>query len=120
MHGRKKNMTIRPVFAWHDFWIGAYYDRDKDRIYILPIPCIGVVIQLGCGHRWETGGMYCRTCPREGNDDAFFYDIPDEDYQHSTAVFECQKCQEIRYEDYPDCPHSEHELARRRRQNVIT
>jgi hypothetical protein len=34
------------VFAWYDFWVGFYYDRNNKRLYILPIPCIGFYIQL--------------------------------------------------------------------------
>lgn len=33
-------------FAWYDLWIGAYYDRDKRRLYI-GVPLVGVVIQFG-------------------------------------------------------------------------
>lgn len=34
------------LFAWYDPWIGAYWDRQKRRLYILPLPCIGIVINL--------------------------------------------------------------------------
>lgn len=40
-------MSARPIFAWYDLWVGAYWDRDRRRLYILPIPCCGVVIQFG-------------------------------------------------------------------------
>jgi len=43
---RAKRMSIRPIFAWYDIWIGVFVDRPKRRIYIFPIPCVGVVIQL--------------------------------------------------------------------------
>lgn len=39
-------MTIKPYFAWFDFWIGAYYDRTKRRLYISPFPCLGLLIQF--------------------------------------------------------------------------
>jgi hypothetical protein len=40
-------MMIRPVFAWYDFWIGAYWDRSRCRLYVLPLPMCGFVIQFG-------------------------------------------------------------------------
>jgi hypothetical protein len=38
-------MSIKPIFAWYDFWVGAYWDRAKRRLYIFPVPCVGVVIE---------------------------------------------------------------------------
>lgn len=38
------HITITPVFAWYDLWIGVYVDRPKRAIYVLPLPCIGVRI----------------------------------------------------------------------------
>lgn len=40
-------MKIRPVLAWYDLWIGAFWDRRKRRLYVLPLPCIGFYIQFG-------------------------------------------------------------------------
>lgn len=37
-------MNIKLVLAWYDFWIGAYYDRKAKRLYIMPLPCLGVSI----------------------------------------------------------------------------
>lgn len=39
-------MKIRPIFAWYDLWIGAFWDGGKRRLYMLPLPCLGVVIQF--------------------------------------------------------------------------
>lgn len=41
-----QQMTIRPLFAWYDLWVGVYWDRAKRRLYILPLPCIGVVVEF--------------------------------------------------------------------------
>lgn len=29
-------MRIKPIFAWYDLWVGAFYDRAKRRLYIFP------------------------------------------------------------------------------------
>lgn len=46
-------MKFRLIFAWYDLWVGVYIDRridqipnDRTRIYIFPIPCVGLVIDL--------------------------------------------------------------------------
>lgn len=40
-------MKIQPIFAWYDLWVGAYWDRNWKRLYILPLPCVGIVIDFG-------------------------------------------------------------------------
>jgi hypothetical protein len=40
-------MKARLFFAWYDLWVGAYWDRKLRRLYVLPIPCVGVVIEFG-------------------------------------------------------------------------
>jgi hypothetical protein len=42
-----RTMKIKPLFAWYDLWVGAFWDRKGRKLYILPVPCIGVVIQFG-------------------------------------------------------------------------
>lgn len=37
-------MTIKPLFAWYDLWVGAFWDRKQRKLYILPLPMVGVVI----------------------------------------------------------------------------
>ena len=39
-------MKVRLVLAWYDLWIGAYYDRAQRRLYVFPVPCLGVVFEL--------------------------------------------------------------------------
>ncbi len=34
----------RLIFAWYDLWIGAYIDRPNQRLYLFPVPCLGLVI----------------------------------------------------------------------------
>ena len=40
-------MRIRPIFAWYDLWVGAFIDRPKQRLYLFPLPMLGVVIDFG-------------------------------------------------------------------------
>lgn len=39
-------MTVKFIFAWYDLWVGAYWDRTKRRLYLLPLPCCGVVLEF--------------------------------------------------------------------------
>lgn len=39
-------LKVRPIFAWYDLWVGAFWDRQKRRLYLFPVPCFGVVIQF--------------------------------------------------------------------------
>lgn len=39
-------MKIQLLFAWYDLWIGLFYDKKKNWIYILPLPMIGIVLKL--------------------------------------------------------------------------
>lgn len=56
MIGILRDLRIRPVFAWHDLWIGARWDRRRRRLYLLPAPCIGVCLDFGppLTNRWTT------------------------------------------------------------------
>ncbi len=40
-------MSIKPLFAWFDCWIGLFWDRKAKRLYVFPVPMFGVVIQFG-------------------------------------------------------------------------
>ena len=66
-------MKIRPVFAWYDLWVGAFLDMDRHRLYILPLPCIGIMIDFSypllcpkCGNKLHVLGRvdatYCTMC----------------------------------------------------------
>lgn len=39
-------LRVHPVVAWYDMWVGMYWDRAKRRLYILPVPCIGIYIEV--------------------------------------------------------------------------
>lgn len=40
-------MRVKPIVAWYDMWIGAFWDRKSRRLYILPIPCVGIILEFG-------------------------------------------------------------------------
>ena len=33
-------IKVKVFFAWYDFWVGFYYDREFKELYICPFPCI--------------------------------------------------------------------------------
>lgn len=37
-------MRARPVFAWYDLWVGIFIDRPRRRLYIFPVPMLGLRI----------------------------------------------------------------------------
>ena len=39
-------MTVRPIFAWYDLWIGAFWDGSHRRLYVFPIPMFGLLFQF--------------------------------------------------------------------------
>lgn len=41
-----RRLTFQPYFAWYDGWIGAYYDRKGDILYLQIIPCFGIRIYI--------------------------------------------------------------------------
>lgn len=46
---------IRLLFAWYDMWIGAFWDAKNGRLYLLPFPCVGVILEYG--NEWERKGF---------------------------------------------------------------
>jgi hypothetical protein len=39
-------MRMRPIIAWYDLWMGIYWDRRTRKLYLLPLPCIGIVLEF--------------------------------------------------------------------------
>lgn len=39
-------MKIKIFFAWYDFWIGVYINKEAMEVYICIIPCIVIKIWL--------------------------------------------------------------------------
>jgi len=53
-------MKIRFFFAWFDLWVGAYYDRKLQVLYVCLLPC--------CVIRLETSKVFCSSCKRKNCD----------------------------------------------------
>lgn len=39
-------MKVRFIFAWYDLWVGAFWDRKTRQLYVLPVPCCGIVVRF--------------------------------------------------------------------------
>jgi len=37
-------VTIKPIFAWYDFWAGLFWDRQSKTLYLFPVPMFGLKI----------------------------------------------------------------------------
>lgn len=46
----RRRIRVSPVLAWYDLWVGMYWDASKRRLYVLPIPCVGVCIHFDEGN----------------------------------------------------------------------
>jgi hypothetical protein len=44
-------VKITPFFAWYDIYVGAFWKRKTRKLYLLPFPCIGIVIDFGSPFR---------------------------------------------------------------------
>lgn len=44
-------MRVSFLFAWYDFWVGAYWDRKNRKLYVLPVPCLGFVVHFSGGEK---------------------------------------------------------------------
>jgi len=71
---REAVLSVRLIFAWYDFWVGVFFDRDNRRIYLFPIPMVGLMIQLPIAK--------CPTCKGTGAQE-----VPD-----GTASGQCWDC----------------------------
>ena len=39
-------MRVHLIFAWYDFWVGLFWDRQKRRLYVFPVPCFGIMLEF--------------------------------------------------------------------------
>jgi hypothetical protein len=55
MRGREwhdeQKFKIVPMFAWYDFWVGLFWDANKFRLYVFPIPMFGLCVHFPAKER---------------------------------------------------------------------
>ena len=37
---------VKLLCAWYDFWVGLFWDRAKRRLYVFPLPMLGVCVDF--------------------------------------------------------------------------
>lgn len=42
----KQKFRISFICKWYDGWVGYFWDKDRKWLYLLPIPCIGIVLKF--------------------------------------------------------------------------
>ena len=80
-------MKVKFIFAWYDFWVGLFFDRPKRKVYVFPLPMVGMEVQLPksrCRNRKSMAPwMYTAQCDlKEGHDGFCVYEgephVPEE------------------------------------------
>ncbi len=65
---RFRHWQVTFMFAWYDCWVGWFVDRQKCKLYVFPIPMLGVCIDIGpatmIGRCEITATGHCRQSPR--------------------------------------------------------
>lgn len=44
--GYLRRWRVGLIIAWYDLWVGAYWNAASRKLYILPLPCVGIVIEF--------------------------------------------------------------------------
>lgn len=39
-------IKVRLIFRWFDLWVGVFVDVPKRCVYVFPVPCLGLRIEL--------------------------------------------------------------------------
>ncbi len=38
---------VSVFLAWYDLWVGAYWDRSSRALYLCPLPCVVIKVDMG-------------------------------------------------------------------------
>jgi len=58
-------MKVRLFFAWFAFWIGIYWDRERELLYIALLPCVVIEIKRHADEATEPTRGICPKCKHD-------------------------------------------------------
>lgn len=68
-------MKVSFLFAWYDFWIGLFWDSKKKWLYILPIPCFGIILKFEKSNKKHDGhGPFVQSVMKKKKEDCTDYE----------------------------------------------
>jgi len=50
-------LNVGVIVAWYDLWVGIFIDTKKRRVYVFPVPCIGIFFDYAVNQEIKKGDL---------------------------------------------------------------